>query len=158
VHRVSQCDISDFPPSELRIRSTGRQDAEWFRSSGGLVVEAISEYLSNINRSLSDCTHIYEFGCGCGRITVPLTDIVSPASVTATDTDSQAIEWLDARLPEARIETNGVLPPLRFPDNSFDLIIVFGVFRHIPEDHKSPWLAEFARVCAPDGVVFLDPD
>ena len=157
MRRQSRTEVRELPPAWLRSRTTGREDADWYRSSGRAAVEALVEHLTEIKRSSSDFARVYEFGCGCGRVTVPLTDIVPLAKVTATDTDIKAIEWLRVRLPEARVETNGELPPLRFPNDSFDLIVVFGVFGHIPDDQKSAWLAEFARVCAPGGVVFMTP-
>jgi SAM-dependent methyltransferase len=145
----------DLPPPELRTRVAGGDDADWFRSSGRMALEDISAALAAVNRSLGGFTRIYDFGCGCGRISLPLTDIVAPARLTATDADGEAVDWLRARLPVARVEANGALPPLPFADDSFDLIIAWSVLTHLPEHYQDAWLAELARVLSSNGVMLL---
>jgi SAM-dependent methyltransferase len=144
-----------LPPPELRTRVAGGDDADWFRSSGRMALEDMSAALAAVNRSLLDFARIYDFGCGCGRISLPLVEMVPPARLTATDADGDAVEWLRARLPAARVETNGDLPPLPFADGSFDLIIGWSVFTHLPEHYQDAWLAELARVLSPNGVMLL---
>jgi SAM-dependent methyltransferase len=145
----------DLPPPELRTRVAGGDDADWFRSSGRMALEDIAAALAAVNRSLEDFTRIYDFGCGCGRISLPLTDIVAQARLTATDADGEAVDWLSVRLPAARVEANGALPPLPFADDSFDLIIAWSVLTHLPEHYQDAWLAELARVLSPNGVMLL---
>jgi SAM-dependent methyltransferase len=145
----------DLPPPLLRARVTGSEDAEWFRSSGRMALEDISAALADVSRSLGEFTQIYDFGCGCGRISLPLTDAVGPLRLTASDADSEAIEWLSARLPAARIEVNDALPPPPFVDDTFDLIIGWSVFTHLPERYQDEWLAALARLLAPNGVMLL---
>jgi SAM-dependent methyltransferase len=143
-----------LPPPELRIRVTGSDDAEWFRLSGKMAVEDIAAAVAGvIGRPLDEFARVYDFGCGCGRISLPLSAIVPPARLTATDADSEAIDWLSARLPGAQIQVNSALPPLPFADNSFDLIIGWSILTHLPEDYQDAWLGELARVLSPGGVM-----
>jgi SAM-dependent methyltransferase len=145
--------VSDLPPAELRARVTGSEDGDWFWSSGQMALEDICNALASVGRSLDDFKSIYDFGCGCGRIILHLLDQVSPSRVTGTDSDGDAVAWLRTRLPSGRIEDNGALPPLPFDDNSFDLIIGWSVFTHLPESYQDKWLAELARVLSPGGVM-----
>jgi SAM-dependent methyltransferase len=143
----------DLPPPALRARVAGTDDARWFRQSGAMALEDITAALARVDRSLAQFTSIYDFGCGCGRITLPLTDVISPARVTATDSDAEATAWLSTRLPSSRIQANRALPPLPFADDTFDLIIGWSIFTHLPEDYQDAWLAELARVLSPGGMM-----
>jgi SAM-dependent methyltransferase len=145
--------VPDLPPTDLRARVTGSEDSEWFWSSGQTALEDISDALASVGRSLEDFERIYDFGCGCGRIILHLIGQMPPTRITGTDSDSDAVAWLKTKLPTARIENNGALPPLPFDDNSFDLIIGWSVFTHLPESYQDEWLAELARVLAPGGVM-----
>jgi SAM-dependent methyltransferase len=146
---------TDWPPPELRARVTGVEDEVWFKASGQTALEDISSALARVDRSLGDFARIYDFGCGCGRISLPLTEIVPAANLTATDRDGDATAWLAERLPAASVAANGDLPPLPFADDSFDLIIGWSVMTHLPEDYQDAWLAELARVLAPGGSMLL---
>lgn len=145
----------DLPPPALRARVTGTEREEWFRSSGAMAIEDISSALATLGRSLDDFQRIYDFGCGCGRISLPLSDLVPASRLTATDADVEATDWLRGRLPEAGVAANGDLPPLPYGDDSFDLIIGWSVMTHLPEDFQDAWLAELARVLAPGGTMLL---
>jgi SAM-dependent methyltransferase len=147
--------FAPLPPPELRTRVAGTDDADWFNSSGRMAVDDICAALAAVDRSLGDFSRVYDFGCGCGRLTLPLTDLIPSACLTATDTDGEAVAWLKGRLPDARIETNEQLPPISFPDNSFDLIIGWSVLTHLPEHYQDSWLAELSRVLSPTGVMLL---
>ncbi len=149
----SRYEDRNLPPPDLRIRVAGTEDAEWFRSSGEMAVADISAALAGVGRSLEGFARVYDFGCGCGRISLPLTAIVPPASLTATDVDSEATQWLAARLPTARIQASSALPPLPFAENSFDLIIGWSILTHLPEQYQDAWLEELARVLSPGGVM-----
>jgi ubiquinone/menaquinone biosynthesis C-methylase UbiE len=50
---------------------------------------------------------------------------------------------------------NEALPPLPYPDASFDLIYAVSVFTHLDEERQFLWLAELRRVCMPGGMVVL---
>lgn len=120
-----------------------------------MALEDISAALATVDRSLGELGRIYDFGCGCGRISLPLVKIAPAANLTATDADVEATNWLRGRLPSANIAANGALPPLPFADDSFDLIIGWSVVTHLPEDYQDAWLAELARVLTPGGTMLL---
>jgi SAM-dependent methyltransferase len=146
---------SDLPSPELRARVTGTEDEAWFRASGAMAISDISSALASVDHSIGDFERIYDFGCGCGRISLPLCAIVPASRLTATDADVEATDWLRDRLPEASVAANGDLPPLPYGDASFDLIVGWSVMTHLPEDFQDAWLAELARVLAPGGTMLL---
>jgi SAM-dependent methyltransferase len=152
-HDAAPTEDPGFPPAGLRERVAGTPDLDWFKESARTAIEDIADALDDCGRSLSDFTRIYDFGCGCGRLTLPLAARLGADRITATDSDADATAWLGARLPQARVATNPTLPPLGFPDDEFDLIIGWSVFTHLPEDYQDAWLAELARVLRPDGMM-----
>jgi SAM-dependent methyltransferase len=141
-----------FPPPALRARVAGTPDLDWFRDSARLALEDLDAALAPLRRTLDSFPRVLDFGCGCGRLTLPLVARLGPGRVTAGDSDAEAAAWLRARLPGERVDATPVLPPLPHGDGAFDLIVGWSVFTHLPEDHQDAWLAELARVLAPGGV------
>jgi SAM-dependent methyltransferase len=140
-------------PAALRDRVAGTADLGWFKLSSRTAIEDIDEALRANGRALAEFEHVFDFGCGCGRLTVPLAARVGAGRITATDTDAEATAWLRRRLPGARVASAPVLPPLPFAADEFDLIIGWSIFTHLPEDFQDAWLEELARVLAPGGLM-----
>ncbi len=118
-----------------------------------MALEDVEAALQTVGRSLDQFSRIYDFGCGCGRLTLPLAERVGADRVTASDNDGEAVAWLARRLPKGRVEANPTLPPLGYEDGEFDLILGWSVMTHLPESYQDAWLAELSRVLAPGGVM-----
>ena len=82
-------------------------------------------------------------------------DLAPAASISGTDIDAQAIDWCRANLPFATFATNGALPPLAYPDASFDLVYAISVFTHLDEDYQLRWLQELRSVVKPGGTCLV---
>jgi len=97
---------------------------------------------------------VLEFGCGCGRMSRWLLE--EPGMhLTGIDIHPALIEWCSRHLPTGLFETNPALPPTRFADESFDLVVNHSVFTHLDEDYQDLWLEELARVTRPEGLAVL---
>lgn len=46
-------------------------------------------------------------------------------------------------------------PPTTYPDSLFDVVYAVSVFTHLTEDRQLSWLAEFARIIRPCGLLLL---
>lgn len=143
----------EAPPVELIFRVVGTDDVEAFIRSGYEHVDQLAGLLRRAGHDLAQFHDIYDFGCGCGRLTRALSERAPQARLTATDIDEEAIAWLAEHMPDADVRVNPWLPPLPFADGAFDLVIVISVFTHLPEDYQDAWLAELRRVTKPGGVV-----
>ncbi len=142
------------PPEELIYRVTGSPDADGFHYGGKMTLDMFSDGLRSIGRSLADFEDIYDFGCGCGRLTPWLLDEAPQARLHGSDIDVAATDWLRQHFPEADTRVNQGMPPLPFRNVSFDLVIGYSVFTHLNEEYQDAWLAELRRVTRP-GAIFL---
>lgn len=107
-------------------------------------------------------TRVLDLGCGMGRHSHEA--LRRGATVTAADLDEEALAHVDA-VATAMLEAGEVTPggsleittadalALRFPEASFDVVIVSEVFEHIPEDQAA--MAEVFRVVRPGGLVAI---
>ncbi|MBX9604428.1 MAG: class I SAM-dependent methyltransferase [Bryobacteraceae bacterium] len=143
-----------LPPENLIYRVTGTTDANWFVTSGRQSVQDIQSALLSVGRTLAGNERILDFGCGCGRILLHLSEVVPPASITGVDIDSEATEWLRPKV-DATIVTIPELPPMPFNDGSFDLVYCHSVFTHLDENYQDRWLAELRRVVRPGATLVV---
>lgn len=143
------------PPADLNYRVTGTRDANHFRESGQKSVADFAAALLAIGKSLTDYQNILDFGCGCGRVLLPLKEKVDPAHLTGIDIDEQAIAWARSHLPGVTLHATQPWPPLSFVNGSFDLVICHSVFTHLSERYQDAWLAELHRLTRPGGHLVI---
>src|SRR5512133_803994 len=105
------------PPPHLIVRVAGTPDVSWFLESGRLAAESIGEALERAGTGIEAMDSILDFGCGCGRVVRHWARV--DLQVAGSDLSGAAIDWCREHLPFARVETNGLSPPLAFADESF---------------------------------------
>jgi SAM-dependent methyltransferase len=99
---------------------------------------------------------VYDWGCGCGRLLLPLQQHVGAGTVLAgSDVDAEAIGWLQKARPGMRLAVNGFQPPLPLADGEAHLLISSSILTHLSEPDQDVWLAEVKRVLAPDGIALI---
>jgi len=113
--------------------------------------------LDFFDRHVTPPARILDAGCGVGRYTIPLA--MREYDVTGVDISLFAITKLDnARL--RRDMQMGLAAAdichLPFRDNTFDVVVAFGVLQHLLEDERSTVLPEFARVLVPGGTLVIE--
>jgi SAM-dependent methyltransferase len=97
-----------------------------------------------------------DFGCGVGRLTLPLSelfdhtvgvDVAAPMIATALRHRPQQArcEFIVNRDPDLR----------RFPSATFDVVHSSLVLQHIPPEVSIEYVTEFFRVCRPGGLVMF---
>jgi SAM-dependent methyltransferase len=146
--RPIEVDGPPLPPARLMVRVAGTADAEWFVSSGRAAYDAIAAHVP-----LAEVESVLDFGCGCGRVTRWWHAF--PGSVAGSDLSAPAIAWCAGNLPFASFETNGLAPPLAFPDGSFDLVYALSVFTHLTAELQIAWRDELRRVLRPGGRLLV---
>ena len=144
-----------WPGEELVNRVTGGTDRLNFFTSGRQSVRDLEAVLALIHRQLSDYGTILDFGSGCGRIMLWLERLSGTSALHGVDIDERAMQWSRENMPWATFKANQPLPPLDYPDATFDLVYNHSVFTHIDENYQDQWLAELRRVVKPGGHLIL---
>jgi len=89
---------------------------------------------------------ILEIGCGMGKGLELFQKTCQHYS--AVDKNPKLIDYLQSQYPNYRF-VNSHIPPLPFPDSSFDAVITLQVIEHIQDDRQ--FLKEIQRVLKPNG-------
>ncbi|QSX79647.1 glycoside hydrolase family 99-like domain-containing protein [Agrilutibacter solisilvae] len=149
-------DDAPVMPDEKYQRITSGRDGRRIMTDALMFRNFMKSLLAEHARPLAADTRILEFGCGWGRILRTFLDEVSPEYLVGID----AQEWM---LDVARQTTRRpgydmywrteALPQGDLPAESFDLIYAYSVFSHLSEKAANAWIAEFARILAPGGLV-----
>jgi SAM-dependent methyltransferase len=143
-----------LPPPRLIVRVAGTADVGWFLESGRLAAESLRASLERHGRHMEELGSLLDFGCGCGRVTRHWVDLAR-TDVHGADANERAVAWCRANLPFARFASNGLAPPLDYPDVSFDLVYALSVFTHLPEDLQLAWMRELERLLRPGAFLLL---
>jgi SAM-dependent methyltransferase len=105
--------------------------------------------------AFGEATRVLDFGCGCGRVLAYLRREIA-GELTGSDIDGEAIAWSQENLMQVgTFVCNEIMPPLPFPDATFDLTYAVSVFTHLPRRMESAWLRELTRVTKPGGYLLL---
>ncbi len=142
--------VSPFPPRELMQNTTGLTNESDFASHGAdfwitfsrLAPKPLSEFLS-----------ILDFGCGCGRFARMFKGYTG--YIAGCDIDYRHIERCSDALGFIDAKLSSVRPPIPFADSKFEAVISISIFTHLNESSQDQFLQELARVCQPDGLLFL---
>jgi SAM-dependent methyltransferase len=126
-----------------------------FLETGRRSLADLEGALAAVGDTLESHESILEFGCGCGRIMRWMEELGRKRKLVGTDIDALAIEWASESLPFAQFDVNEGLPPTRYRDGEFDLIINHSVFTHLDERYQDLWLTELQRIASPEGLLVL---
>ncbi|HZT33580.1 MAG TPA: class I SAM-dependent methyltransferase [Bryobacteraceae bacterium] len=144
-----------LPPAPLRWRVHGTPDLASFLEVGDRCAQDIAKALRQVGRDFAEFRRILDFGCGCGRVLMPVRRLAPAAQCQGTDLDGEAIAWCAANLPGCEFTVNGPEPPLPFDAGRFDLVYAISVFTHLDEASQFRWLAELQRLTQPGGILLV---
>lgn len=96
---------------------------------------------------------VLDYGCGSGYGSAHVAEVAE--SVVAVDVAADAIDYATGQFTRENLSFKVIDPsqPLPFADASFDAVLSFQVFEHVPD--PSRYLAEVRRVLAPGGTLVL---
>lgn len=147
---LSDAGGGDLPPPGLRSLVAGSPDAEWFVNAGRTSAAALAATAATRGFDVHDPTvDVLDFGCGCGR-----TSRHWQRPIHGTDIRPELVAWCANHLPGS-YAVNDPEPPTRYPDSSFDVVYAVSVFTHLTVERQRRWLAEFARIIRPSGILML---
>jgi len=118
-------------------------------------------FMDEILQRLPAGADVLELGCGWGSAAPTLGD---GRSYTGVDLSSGQLAIARDRLPDATF-LRGDLTQLEFPDGSFDAVVAFYVFNHVPRAEQAPtferifgWLRRGGRFMASLGASDTDDE
>ncbi|MBI4442799.1 MAG: class I SAM-dependent methyltransferase [Acidobacteria bacterium] len=144
-----------LPPARLRFRVAESTSASLFFRVGERASKDIEVVLAEAGYAVNNFTNILDFGCGCGRTLTWLLARFPAVNWQGTDVDAEAIEWCRRYIPNASFRVNTSLPPLDYPNATFDLVYAVSVFTHLSDEYQHAWIPEFRRVLRPSGLLLL---
>lgn len=147
-HFGSGCDMRPklFPPYHLQARIAGESGVA-FASFGELAVRQMVDLLACHGQDMSAVATVLDFGCGPGRVIRHFKAAYPHMRLCGADIDPEAIEWCAGNLNDVgEFYVNDILPPLPYPDETFDFIYTVSTFTHMPESMQFAWLLELRRI------------
>lgn len=149
---------SNLPvPDEAQlIRTQGNSSKERFVAYGYTTFRRIEEILRiYFRRNISSFSSVLDWGSGCGRVSRYLIDNMSDSTVYGCDIDGENVAWCVSNLADGNFSCIDMMPPTKYPDNAFDLIIGISVLTHLTHEAERAWAHELARVLRPGGVAIM---
>jgi SAM-dependent methyltransferase len=158
---------SVLPPAAMRwCGPEFKDDAYFLRSAEG-------EARRLQQMGCTPTSRILDVGCGFGRLPIGILRVLGEVDYLGLDVHRGSIDWCQRHLqrehPRLRFvwmdrenarynpgggKLNGGFA-LPVEDASRDLVYLYSVASHLPEDHLRIYLRELARVLAPGGQVFM---
>ncbi|WP_168170842.1 class I SAM-dependent methyltransferase [Rhodanobacter sp. C01] len=139
-----------FPPMELMYNTTGLRSQADFASHGADFWLALS---GASPKPLSDFASVLDFGCGCGRLARMFKG--HQGYIAGCDIDHRHVEWCASAIDYFDAKLSRVKPPIPFATDEFEAVISISIFSHLNESGQDEFLQELARVCKPEGLLFL---
>jgi ubiquinone/menaquinone biosynthesis C-methylase UbiE len=136
----------------LRFKVSESLSASEFLRVGRSCAEMIAARIDECG-ALGSGSRVLDFGCGCGRTLIWLSQDHPDVEFHGVDVDAEAIRWCSASLPRVRFLVNGSLPPLPYPNQYFDVVYCLSVLTHFNEAMQNAWLPEFCRILKEGGVL-----
>lgn len=143
-----------IPPPALRVGNVNNADLDFFFEHGVATATALAGAAERHGLTLGEGTRLLDFGCGCGRV-LRNWGAYPGLEAWGSDLNPDMVRWVEANLPFAHAQVNGLAPPLEHDDATFDLVYAISVFTHLPQAIGVAWMAELRRVLRPGGLLLV---
>lgn len=146
-------DFPGFPAPSLQAEFVGSANEDALKEAFAFYV-LVKGYASKLGRPLGLGSRLLDFGCGWGRFLRFFWRDVGSEGLYGCDVNSAIVQLCrDLGVP-GQIEVIQPLGHLPYRSASFDTIVAYSVFTHLPERVHLHWVRELARVAKP-GATFV---
>lgn len=148
---------SAFIPPLQNMHRVGAADHKTFVAAGLSIAKTLADHIHTHQSSYSDLLNynILDFGCGCGRVFIPLSGQLNSGLLHGCDVDTSAIRLLQDAFPAHTFAVNRFAPPLPYSANFFDCIYSISIWTHLSPRDQLLWMAEIADKLRPGGIALI---
>lgn len=140
-------------PAELRLRVAGTDDVVHFYQMGlNSALDLLRAAEAHVEPGR--LKRVLDWGCGCGRVAAHLERLRPDLQLSGCDIDAQGVAWCREHL-QGDFQAIDPMPPLPYPDASFDAVFGVSVMAHLTAEVQAAWLLELRRVLRPGGLLAL---
>jgi ubiquinone/menaquinone biosynthesis C-methylase UbiE len=148
--------IIDFPvPPNHCLRRTSSHTLRHYYESGVTTMMPIVTAARIFGVDLDQPVSVLDFGCGVARQFLQLNRQYPRVKAHACDAHPDNVAYVKRTFPNADVYANSFDPPLKYADNTFDLVYSVSTFSHFSFADAKLWLRELARVTRPGGLMCL---
>lgn len=145
-----------MPDGPLVNLTQGHENVLSYRNSIIPFIVNVEQYLAEAGIRLRDVRSVLDIGCGSGRALTAWHLDDPTRGLHGCDINETLIAWSQRNLPpEIELVRNSVLPPLVYPDRSFDLVQLISVFTHLSLAVQRQWVEEIRRILKPGGYLLI---
>jgi SAM-dependent methyltransferase len=140
-----------MPPARLRVLVNGSGDPHAFLRGSAETAQIIRSALAEAGVELAGT--VLDFGCGCGRVARQWN--AAGIELHGCDYNGEGVRWCQENLSFVEARVNGLEPPSPYEADSFDVIYAISILTHLTERVAHAWMAEWARILKPGGVLLF---
>jgi SAM-dependent methyltransferase len=144
-----------LPPTQVMKLVTGNDDAAWYVDSGQRGFQSVADTLQKSHIDIRAMRRTLDLGCGPGRVLRHWKPLARQVELYGCDYNQELVDWGRELVPFARIDRNGLEPPLPYRDGYFDFVYALSVFTHWSHDLQLRWMRELTRVLRPGGLLMF---
>jgi len=144
--------VPGVPDAYMQTNYTGNSEDATLRE-GFVAYRLFKNYYETHVGPIASCRGVLDFGCGWGRIVRFFLRDVLAEKVSGVDHSEEAIQACRKTNRWSTFSLIDPHPPTALPNNSFDLIYLYSVFSHLPEEMHLTLLREFQRLLVPGGLL-----
>ncbi|MDP8244007.1 MAG: class I SAM-dependent methyltransferase [Candidatus Hinthialibacter antarcticus] len=140
------------PPKHLIERVDGTGIAPFFLLKGAQnyweLIKAIEKH-----RTLNSIDTMLDWGCGSGRLIGFFAEYSDIPNIYGCDIDSEAVAWCHSNFSKQKFAKIPLMPPTKYAEDKFDLVVSFSVLTHLEREAQAAWLKEMERILKPGGLL-----
>jgi cyclopropane fatty-acyl-phospholipid synthase-like methyltransferase len=142
--------VAGVPDEQLQAHFVGLAGEDAFKD-GFRIYQLVRRLYERHAAPLDDSTRVLDFGCGWGRIARFF--LRETEELWGIDVSERVIEVCRHTIPRGTFQLTERFGPSVFAEASFDLVYAYSVFSHLSETCHASWIADFARILRPGGVL-----
>jgi SAM-dependent methyltransferase len=143
-----------MPDPQVQIRTVGQAGAGAMTEAWDFAAQCLERFRTS-PRFKEPGKVLLDFGTGWGRIARCFMRDFLAENLIGADVDGDLIAICQQTFPGPRFFHSRPNPPLEMQNETVDFITGYSVFSHLSEAACRAWIAEFARILKPGGVIAL---